>query len=45
MIKIAKLDIKAVVLEIMIPAPGLFKPIVDELIVEVGPIEISVIIN
>ena len=43
-IKIAILVITAVLLEIIIPAPGLIKPIVEELIAEVELIIISVII-
>ena len=34
---------RSVLLEIIIPAPGLIKPIVEELIVEAKPINISVI--
>ena len=45
-IKIAKLVSKAVLLEIILPAPGLIKPIVEKLIVEATPINISsVVIN
>ena len=44
-IKIAKLVNKTVLLETMIPAPGLIKPIVELLIVEADPINIPGIIN
>ena len=44
-INIAILVTKAVLLEIIIPAPGLIKPIVDELTVKADPTSISVIIN
>ena len=44
-IKIA-IDVnKAVLDEIILPAPGLIKPIADELTVEAPPTRISVIIN
>ena len=44
-IKIAILVNRAVLLGIIIPAPGLIKSIVEELIVGADPINISVIIN
>ena len=44
-INIAILVNRAVLLEIIIPAPGLIKPIVEELIIEAEPFKISVIIN
>ena len=44
-IKIAILVNKAVLLEIILPAPGLIRPIVEELTVEADPIKISVIIS
>ena len=44
-IKIAILVKRAMLDEIIIPAPGLIKPIVDELIVEADPINISEIIK
>ena len=44
-IKIAILVNKAVLLEIIIPRPGMNKPIVGELIVEADPNIISVIFN
>ena len=45
MIKIAILVIKAVLLEVIIPAPGLISPTVDEPTVEPVLMSISVIIN
>ena len=44
-IKIAKLFNKAVLLEILKPAPALIKTIVDEPTAEADPTSISVIIN
>ena len=44
-IEIAILVKKAVLLEIIMPAPGLIKPIVELLIADPDPIKISVIIN
>ena len=44
-IKIALLVKRAVLDEIIIPAPGLIKPIVDEPTAEADPTSISVIIN
>ena len=44
-IKIAKLVNKAVLLEIILPAPGLINPNVEVLIADPDPIKISVIIN
>ena len=44
-IKIAILVNRAVLLEIIIPAPGLIKPIVDEPTAAADPTSISVIIN
>ena len=44
-INVAVLVNSAVLLEIIILAPGLIKPIVAKLIVEAEPINISVIIN
>ena len=44
-INIAILVIKAVLLEIIMPAPGLINPIVEVLIVEALPTSISVIID
>ena len=43
--KIAILVNRAVLLEIILPAPGLIKPIIEELLVEADPIKISVTIN
>ena len=43
--KIAILDNKAVLLDIILPTPGLIKANDEELIVEADPIYISVIIN
>ena len=45
MIKIAILVNEAVLLEIVIPAPGLINPIVEEPTAEALPTSISVIIN
>ena len=43
-IQLAILVNRAVLLELIIPAPGLIKPIVEELTVEADPINISVIV-
>ena len=44
-IKIAILFIEAVLLDIIVPAPGLIKPVVDEPIAEADPTSFSVITN
>ena len=44
-IKIAILVNKAVLLEIIIPAPGIINPIVKVLFADPDPIKLSVIIN